>query len=173
MSRNNPHFEIERRFLVPLPLPWYARFKLHCVDKVEIHQTYLTEPGEGNSRVRIIKDKDKKFSYSYTRKKPVSRGICEEIEIALNYQQYISRLERTDRFSHTIVKDRYSFDFHKQRYELDIFKANLAGLAILEIELKFIAQSIVLPPFLKIVRELTGNDNYSNMNLAKLDCAPK
>jgi CYTH domain-containing protein len=171
MHTTHPKLEIERRWLVPLPLKWYARFKLHCASKVGIHQTYLKEPGEANSRVRVVAVNNR-YSYTYTRKKQVKIGVCEEIEIALNSSQYAYRLGRTDPLLHTIIKDRYVFSFQHQKCELDIFKGQLEGLAILEIELQFVGQNVLIPPFLKVSREITGLDYYANMNLAALDCAP-
>ena len=47
-----------------------------------------------------------------------------------------------------------------------MFKDYLQGLLILELELKDKDQKINLPPYLKIIKEVTEEENYNNYNLA-------
>ena len=163
--------EIERRFLVKLPLPWYVLFKLYQCTNTEIVQTYLTDPP--NSRVRQCDIKafgvPRRFEYFLTTKKTIATGINEEQEERLIAYQYAWKVVNKDKLRHEIRKVRYNLLFAKQPFELDIFRDRLKGLAILEIELDYPNQTVRIPPYLSIEKEVTGDDGYSNYNLSKLN----
>ena len=56
----------------------------------------------------------------------------------------------------------------RDRFNLDIFEENLLGLAILEIEVKDMNENILLPPYLKVIKEITTDNFYYVSNLANL-----
>lgn len=66
-----------------------------------------------------------------------------------------------------ISKARHCFIWNNQYFELDVFKDNLSGLILLEIELLKKDQKIDLPSFINIDKEVTSDDRYSNFCLAK------
>jgi CYTH domain-containing protein len=167
--------EIERRFLVEIPLKWYAKAKVVFADKCEIYQSYLKEPGE---RVRVIIKREfdmiarghsPKLTYTFTQKKLVKPGVNEEIEIEINNSMFQEKLKLADQKRYRIEKTRYIIDFDKRKFELDIFKDKLLGLAILEIELEKEDEKVLLPPYFKVIREITNDLWYSNYNLATLE----
>lgn len=166
--------EIERRFLVDLPLRWYGKFKVLTAPKSKIYQTYLVEPDEENSRVRYIVDGGdlrniSRSHYTYTRKTFVSPGINKEIETDLTQSQYRDKLVLQDVSRNRITKTRYCIDFDNRKFELDVFEDRLVGLAILEIELKSMTEEVLLPPYLKVGKEVTDDKFYSNRSLATLE----
>jgi len=171
--------EKERKFLIDVPFTWMGKFKALTADKVKIYQTYLKEPGVENSRVRSILHYGKDYpgmSYVYTSKKFISDGVNEEDEYPLTQEQFSSKLARhVDTQKNRIIKTRYYIDFHKHKrplakpFELDVFEDSLLGLAILEIELEDMAEKVITPPYLKVIKEVTNDRDYSNMNLARID----
>jgi CYTH domain-containing protein len=166
------NLEKERRFLIEIPLKWYGKFKVLTADKHKIYQTYLAEEGIENSRVRntmYYSCGAHKISYTYTRKEFISPGVNREREIYLTQSEYRAKLVLADQSKHIITKTRYYLPFDKLKFELDVFEGRLLGLAILEIELYDMAQIILLPPYLKVIKEITGDKEYANINLAALD----
>lgn len=63
-------------------------------------------------------------------------------------------------------KTRFVFDWHEQRFELDVFKGHLKGLAIMEIELDDKDDTVELPPFINVIKEVTKDKRFNNFSLA-------
>jgi len=174
-----PSLEKERKFLVELPLGWFAKFKAATADKVKIHQSYLKEPDIQSSRVRSILHYGKdwpKMTYTYTKKEFVSEGVNMEYERDLTQTEFSLMLNRfVDIKKNRITKARYYIDFgphkrpHSKPFEFDIFEDQLLGLAILEIELKDMTDEVIMPPYFKIKKEVTNDIFYSNKNLATIN----
>lgn len=164
------HLEKERRFLVKIPLPWYGKFKVLTSDKRKIYQTYLKEDLIGDntaSRVRTVVDSSySTVDYVYTIKKFISPGINEEYETHLSKKEYHEKLKKSDLTRSTIVKTRYKIKFDDRVFDFDVFEGWLLGLAILEIELDDMSEDVLLPPYLKVIKEITGENSYSNKELA-------
>ena len=154
--------EIERRFLIELPLTWYASFKLRKCKKIDICQTYLANHlvinGEkANSRVRRSEtrfDKYTQIKYTLTTKNIVSPGINNEIEYVISHKEFLEKLKLADNSKKLIAKSRYEIPYGGKTFELDVFQNEYEGLAILEIELLDLKETITLPPFLKVIKEI-------------------
>ena len=164
--------EIERKFLVKLPMEWSQLSEMFddLVTIRRISQTYLTpEEGEQAARIRKtvegLKD-DLKTEYHFNQKKPVEAGVHEETEREISQADYNRYLKKADPKKHVVEKTRFVIRYNDQDFELDIFKGNLKGLAILELELEDKNDTIELPPFLKIVKEVTKDKKYTNFALA-------
>jgi CYTH domain-containing protein len=165
--------EIERKFLVKFPPSWSALAELFdgIVDVKRISQTYLTpEPGEQASRVRktvegLSGDLDTVFHFN--QKKPTGdTGVHEETEHEISEKEYNKSLKKANPSKCAVEKTRFVFKWHDQVFELDLFKGHLKGLAILEIELDDKDDKVELPPFLKIVKEVTKDKTFTNFSLA-------
>jgi CYTH domain-containing protein len=168
-------FEKERRYLIELPLKWYGKFRVLTAQKTRIYQTYLNEPSIENSRVRAIMHFGRfngaysPMTYTYTKKMYVSAGINKEYENNISDWEYRAKLDKADKTKNRIVKCRYIIDFDCRKFELDIFEEQLLGLGILEIELEDINEKILLPPYLKVLKEITNDRWYNNINLANIN----
>jgi adenylate cyclase len=165
--------EIERRFLVKLPLKWYARPFLAFVDRKKIYQTYLKEERYIVSRIRCeilykFGEELATTSFTYTRKNAVFPGMCEEDEIVLTPERYGAKAKVIDPTRNRIEKIRYMLPFYGRMFELDVFEGKLSGLSILEIELDSLDEKVYLPPYIKILKEITTDRWYSNYNLSTL-----
>lgn len=169
MSTN---LEIERKFLVNFPKSWsdLAEMFDNLIDVKRISQTYLKPEGkEPAGRVRKTIEGlsgDTDTVYHFNQKKLVEEGVNEEKEHTISKIKYEKYLKSSAPDKVTLEKTRFVFDYNDQVFELDVFKGPLKGLAILEIELKDKNQKIELPPFLKIIEEVTTDKRFNNFNLA-------
>lgn len=164
--------ESERKYLIKFPTSWSALAELFdgIVDVKRISQTYLTpEPGEQAARVRKTVEGltgDTNTVYHYNQKKPVETGVHEETERKISEKKYEDYLKQANPEKCAVQKTRFVFEWHDQVFELDLFKGHLKGLAILEIELKDIDDTVELPPFLKVIKEVTKDKRFTNFSLA-------
>lgn len=167
-----PKLEIERKFLVKFPTSWSELAELFddLVDVKRISQTYLQrEDDEPSARVRKTVEGltgETETVYHFNRKKPVSAGVREEEEREISKKEYDNYLKKPLPGKVEINKTRFVFNYNDQTFELDVFKGALVGLAILEIELEDKDQPVELPPFLKVVKEVTEDKKYNNFELA-------
>ena len=165
--------EIERKFLVKFPTSWSDLAELFdgIVDVKRISQTYLIpEEGEPAARVRKTVEGlsgDTDTVYHHNKKKPTGdTGVHEETESEISDKEYQKALKNANPNKCAVEKTRFVFKWHDQVFELDLFKGNLKGLAILEIELENKDDKVELPPFLKIVKEVTKDKKFTNFSLA-------
>jgi len=165
--------EIERKFLVKFPTSWSDLAELFdgIVDVKRISQTYLKpEPGEQAARVRKTVEGlsgDTDTVYHRNQKKPTGdTGVHEETESEISEKDYNKALKKSNPDKCAIEKTRFVFKWHDQVFELDLFKGHLKGLAILEIELDDKDAKIELPPFLRVIKEVTKDKRFNNFSLA-------
>lgn len=164
--------EIERKFLVKFPTSWSALSEMFddLVDVKRISQTYLTPEGdEPAARVRKTVEGltgDTETVYHFNQKKPVDTGVHEETEREITRAQYEKALKKSNPDKVPVEKTRFVFKYNDQVFELDVFKGPLKGLAILEIELEDKNDTVELPPFLKVVKEVTKDKKFTNFSLA-------
>jgi CYTH domain-containing protein len=167
------HLEIERKFLVKFPTSWSELAELFdgIVDVKRISQTYLRpDPGEQASRVRKTIEGlsgETETVYHRNQKKPTGdTGVHEETESEISEKEYNKALKESNPDKCAIEKTRFVFKWHDQVFELDLFKGHLKGLAILEIELNDKDDKVELPPFLRVVKEVTKDKRFTNFSLA-------
>jgi len=164
--------EIERKFLVKFPTSWSALSEMFddLVDVKRISQTYLKpDPCEQAARVRkTVKGLtgDLETEYHFNQKKPVDTGVHEETEREIDQKEYEKYLKKSNSDKVPVEKTRFVFKFNDQTFELDVFKGPLKGLAILEIELEDKNDTVELPPFLKVIKEVTKDKRFTNFALA-------
>lgn len=164
--------EKERKFLIKFPSSWSSLAELfeYLVDVKRISQTYLTaEKGEQAARVRKTVEGPTghtKTIYHFNQKKPVETGVHEETEHEISDKEYEKYLKKSNPEKCAVEKTRFVFDYHDQTFELDLFKGHLKGLAIMEIELDDMDDTVELPPFLKVLKEVTKDKNFTNFRLA-------
>lgn len=131
----------------------------------EITQTYLqAEPG---TEIRLRKRGwGQKQVYVHTTKKKTSEHEELVTERQINLSLYEMMLSLADPKRHTIRKQRNSFIWKGQYFEVDTYKDALEGLVILETKGIAEGEPVKFPPFLQVIKEITGNVNYYNHNLA-------
>lgn len=158
-------FEIERKFLIDYPnIEWLE--SLPNVEKVEIIQTYLNSNPNDEVRVRQ-RGKDGNYIYTKTTKRKVSDIKRIEIEKRLSKDEYLRCLMDVDTTRHPIRKTRYCMTFKNNYLEIDVYPF-WSDKAILEVELSKEDDEISIPDEIKVIKEVTDDESYKNVNLAKL-----
>ncbi len=159
-------YEIERKFLIDMPNLKRLEENPYC-KKVEIIQTYLKSSNGHEIRVR---QRGEKGSYIYyiTEKVPVTNMKRIEKERLITEKEYLELLMRADTHSHQIRKNRYFLMQDGICYEIDIYPF-WKDRAIMEVELTNEKDEIKMPSFIKLIREVTDEDEYKNRNLAKME----
>lgn len=158
-------YEIERKFLIEYPDLKMLEGRGDC-RKVEIIQTYL-HAGE-NEEVRVRQRGEKgSYIYSKTVKKRLTDTTRVETEERLSQAEYLGLLMEADTSLHQIRKTRYCLTYESRYYEIDIFPF-WKDQAIVETELLDEKDEVRMPKFLKVIKEVTGEEAYQNASLARL-----
>jgi len=153
--------EIERKFLLA-GAPDLSHPVLAGAVEVEIEQHYLTAEEEGVERRVRRRAQDGQETFYWTEK----RGQGLEREAIIKPSEYLHLLAERDPARRPIRKRRYCFAFAGHHFELDRIERPGEPLWLLEVELLESGQELVLPDFLEIEREVTGDPAYSSAALA-------
>ena len=157
--------EIERKFLIKMPTDAQIA-ALGCVSKTNIIQTYLKKSKDVTERrIRQRGNKQSGFSFYYTEKTDLEKGIRIENERKISADEYLQLLTEADTSLHQISKTRYCFVYRNQYFELDIYPFD-KRYAILEIELNDLNETISYPP-LNFIKEVTNDIAFRNVSLAQ------
>lgn len=158
-------YEIERKFLIGYPDIKALEKNPNC-RRVEIIQTYLTAADGEEARVRQ-RGVDGNYIYFHTVKKKVSDLKRIEVERRLTKDEYLRLLMDADPNCRPIRKTRYCLAHDNQYFEIDIYPF-WQDKAIMEIELSDESAQIHFPEKIKVIKEVTDDDSYKNVSLAKI-----
>ena len=132
----------------------------------DILQTYLvSEPG-AEIRLRRRSWPSGKVVNVHNTKKRTAPGEQIETERQVENALYESLLQQADPYRQSISKLRQSFIWKGQYFELDTYRGPLKGLVIIETKGIADAEDVNFPPFIRVIKEITGNQEYYNYNLA-------
>lgn len=159
-------YEIERKFLIEYPDIEWLESNPNC-HKVQIIQTYLNSASDEEIRVRQ-RGENGNFIYFKTIKKKVTDVKRVEIEDRLSQQEYLSLLMNADTSKRQIRKDRYCLTYNNQYFEIDVYPF-WKDKAIAEIELSNENMEIDFPAEIKVIKEVTDDNEYKNSSLATID----
>lgn len=153
--------ETERKYLVDLtgPIP-------NCNVSL-IRQTYLL-PVDGRERRLRARGENGHNVYFLTTKVRLTGDSCYEYERRIDENTYRELLTEANPAKRTVVKRRHCFLWKDQYFELDLFEEPKLSHYLLEIENASSPDEVIMPPFVNVVEDVTGNPNYYNSNLAKL-----
>lgn len=158
--------EIERKYLIKRPSLEEMSFFVPLT-MVDIVQTYLTSSGGVERRVRQ-RGQGGNFSYYLTEKREIDGGLKRaESEKKISEKEYLRYLTEMDPSLSPIVKRRICFPYNGQYFEMDFFNFS-TDLALLEIELTNERDSVDLPYFINVVKDVTFLPHYRNRSLAKV-----
>lgn len=158
-------YEIERKYLIEYPDINILDSLPNC-EKVEIIQTYLRSTDGEEKRIRQRGSKGH-YIYFETCKKAVTGLKRVEIERRLTKDEYLERLMDADPLRKPIRKDRYCLADGSQYFEIDVYPF-WSDQAIMEIELSNPDEEIRFPAMIKVIREVTDDEQYKNSSLAKI-----
>ena len=157
--------EMERKYLIEFPNVRELENMDNC-EKVEIIQTYLT--GDNDEEVRIRqRGKEGNYIYYKTIRKTSSDLKVLETEKRLTKEEYLNLLMNADPNYRQIRKTRYCLMHNKTYYEIDIYPF-WKDKALVEVELQQENQNIKMPSFLKVIKDVTGDEKYKIYSLAKI-----
>ena len=132
----------------------------------DILQTYLVSDPDSEVRLRRRFWSNGKRVNVHTMKKTVNDMEQVETERQVSNALYQSLLSQADPYRCAIHKKRRSFIWKGQYFELDTYLEQLEGMTILETKGITNAEDVNFPPFIKPVRDITGNRDFYNYNLA-------
>ena len=163
--------EISNVLGIPAPIENERKFMVELVGEIpnaietDIVQTYLmSEPGTVvRLRKRMMQGK---YVYLQTTTKTVGENERIVTERNIRYNQYMSMMALADPTRQSIHKIRKSFIWEGQYYELDQFIDPDPGFSILEMDSEAQGEETKFPPFIKVIKDVTGKVKYYNINLA-------
>ncbi len=156
--------EIERKYIIEYPNIKELEIMPNC-KKVDITQTYLKSNDDLERRVRA-RGIDGAYIYYLTEKRKISELKRIETERKLTQDEYINYLMEADSRLHTIHKTRYCLVDNNQYFEIDIY-SEWDKQAILEIELSSEDQKVNIPAYLRVIKEVTEDEQYKNYQMAQ------
>ena len=159
-------YEIERKYLIEYPDIEWLESNPTC-QRVEIIQTYLNSAEGEEVRVRQ-RGANGNYVYFKTVKRKVTDIKRVETERRISQQEYCRLLMDADITKRQIRKTRYCLTYENQYFEIDIYPF-WQDKAIAEIELSDENEEIVFPEQIKVIKEVTDDEEYKNSSLAKLN----
>lgn len=160
---NQKNTETEYKYLISYP-------DLHILNDqekcriVDIEQTYLISESPYTSRVRSWTECGDTHFF-YTRKKRISNQTAEEHETEISKEEYIQLLTHADKTRSTIIKRRFIIPFKGHYMEIDIYPF-WTKQAVLEVEISKEDEYVEIPPYVTILKDVTGDKQYKNYSLA-------
>nr|XP_050859577.1 TRPL translocation defect protein 14 isoform X2 [Vespula vulgaris] len=158
------------KFLVKGPLPSDNEFP--PFQDFDVVHNYL-QSNNPKMQARLRKRGQKgHWSYIHTIRRPKMCGQVIEVKTQLTHRDYLNMLAQRDDSHFTIFKRRRCFLINNQYFQLDIYKEpahpRCRGLMLLETYTALTGDDLknILPQFLIIEKEVTGNPDYSMFNLS-------
>ena len=135
-----------------------------CIES-EITQTYLVAEPDCVVRLRRRNWGDEVVNVHKTQKR-ISPTEVIETERQVSNALYESLLQQADPYRATIRKTRRSFIWKGQYFEIDTFQEPVSNLVMLQTKGIAEQESVNFPPFIKVIEDITGNQQYYNYNIA-------
>lgn len=158
--------EIERKYLIARPHLHTLEQMPNC-EKVDIVQTYLKSSNPTEERRIRQRGSNGNYVYFMTRKRKTEGFGRVEIEERLSQEEYVALMVEADPACRQIHKERYCLSENGLYYEIDIYP-EWKDKAIMEIELHSEDQQVAFPEGIEVIREVTGDPEYSNYELARI-----
>ena len=156
----------KRKYIIAYPDLESLERRPNC-QRVEIMQAYLKSeiPGE-TIRIRQ-RGRDGNYVYYKTRKR-VTEGMKRiETEERLSHHEYLDLLMQADPDYRPIRKARYCLSENGLYYNIDIYP-QWDDKALMEIELYSADDEVVFPEGIKVIREVSGEEEYTNPYIARI-----
>ncbi len=155
--------EIERKYIIVMPS---ADLLSSCDGYTvsDIEQTYL-ESDEGVTRRVRKRSYSDKVDYTLTEKRRIDKISSYEDERHISREEYLSELRSIRRGTHTVKKTRHTFNMYGKVYEIDVYP-EWKRTSIMEAELAERDEVLRIPPFIKVLAEVSGIKKYTNASMA-------
>ncbi|MBQ6455600.1 MAG: AAA family ATPase [Mogibacterium sp.] len=156
--------ETERKYLIRYPDIRALDEKPNC-EKIDIIQTYLKSPEGREVRVRQ-RGQNGNYVFFRTEKRRISDISRAETERRITPKEYVAALIEADPLRKPIQKTRYCLTENNTYYEIDIYPG-WSRQAIMEIELRSPEEEVIIPDGIKVIREVTQEEEFSNYQMAR------
>ena len=137
-----------------------------CIES-EITQTYLVADPDCEVRLRRREWRGGETVNVHKTKKRISASEVLETERQVSNALYESLLQQADPYRATIRKTRRSFIWKGQYFEIDFFHEPVSNLMMLQTKGIAEQETVNFPPFIKVIKDITGDQQYYNYNIAK------
>ncbi|OGZ05388.1 MAG: hypothetical protein A3C93_05075 [Candidatus Lloydbacteria bacterium RIFCSPHIGHO2_02_FULL_54_17] len=158
--------EIEKRYLVK-PVDFTALGIPHRTIDVTQHYLALPRHNDETNRVRSWGE-DGHATYTFTRKRMITPGEMEEIEEHISETAFAQFTKYQDQTTVAITKRRTCFVYKDQYFMYDEFLSGRPGLTVLEIEIASQKSTVLLPPFVTVLEDVTFDREYSSRAIAEI-----
>ena len=129
----------------------------------DMMQTYLNTTNPSIER-RIRQQKNgSDYLYFYTEKHTMPDKTKWDTEKPISQKEYIQYLMEGDTSLRSVHKTKYRFTYRNQRFEIDIYPFSKEKAIMFRYAEN---DDIQLPPEIEILREVTGEEEYKNKQLA-------
>lgn len=156
--------EIERKYIIFMP----DTDMLDAMpgEKWDVIQTYLSGTAEqGSRRVRRIREKSGE-RWFYSEKIRLNATTRIEREREIDAGEAAELLKEADGEKQPIEKKRWRIPYGGKTVEIDVFPF-WGHQAFCEVELEREDEEFALPPWIRVYREVSSEDRYTNNNLAR------
>ncbi|WP_295418824.1 CHAD domain-containing protein [Sulfurovum sp.] len=151
--------EIERKYLLKDSI--LSLIHNYTPEKHRITQFYTTITPDKGVRYRQMDDR-----YFKTTKHGTGASR-EEDEVEISKTKFHKKMK--DRIKEPVKKERYIFNLEGKEYSIDVFKKNLKGLYLLEIEFPSMKafEQFEPPDILKahVIKDVSFDESYKNKNM--------
>ena len=155
--------EIERKYIILMPDP--NRMSLASeYGYSDITQIYLDAPEGLTHRIRSRVYPDRTV-YTETCKRRINHISAVEIETEIDSARFSELAATPLGATRPITKRRHTFVYLGQLFEIDVYP-EWQSTAIMETELADERAVAQMPPFITVVREVTGDKRYSNASMS-------
>ncbi len=166
MLNTNIPLEIERKYLIVKPDEALLAAQ-PAVRLREIEQIYLVAPKGKTRRVRRLCESGQ-TCLLYTEKTRLTALTAREEEYEITPARYEELLREADPHRRAIRKRRYAIPYGGRVCEVDIYPF-WEKHATLEIELSSEEEVPLIPDFLSVLRDVSADRRFKNVNLALSD----
>ena len=155
--------EIERKYVIMMPTDEeLSSSDSHTSSRIT--QIYLDSAKGTTHRVRR-REWETGTVYYETLKQRIDAISVVETEGEIGKERYLELAANPARGTHPITKVRHTFSYLGKLFEVDIYP-EWQKTCILETELSSREETVEFPEFIKVVREVTGEREYSNHSMS-------
>lgn len=155
--------EIERKFIIEAPaseilvtIPGHTESR--------INQIYLESTLGETRRIRKREYRDQTLYYE-TKKIRIDGMSATEIEREISREEFSRLSSEIKKGTQPVNKIRHTFPYKGHTFEIDIYP-EWQRSCIMEVELSSRSELVDFPPFIRIIREVTGDKAYSNAQMS-------
>ena len=156
--------EIERKYVIMMP-DFEVLKSQKGYSASEILQIYLKSETGITHRVRRRLFFER-VEYTETKKIRLDKMSAIEDECEISPERFDELIKNVKEGTRPILKVRHVFDFDGFCFELDVYP-EWKHTCIMEVELESADVNFEIPPFIKVVEEVTGRKEYSNFSMSR------